>query len=162
MERCEVCRCMVPTLTLGHLLLCWGLGWYELTTSRNQSFGIHQIPVCEFCRGTADESNLHRDLQRDLRYPGQWGADFYWEITEKPLGWIGIPNTKLCQSFNRSLTSFHKSTTFQWGLYPAVCLLCSEECEHGGHCEEKMWGKLPITSEPEGKVTLELTGNTNH
>lgn len=141
-------------------LLGLGLIW----TDNKQKSVLWDTPDTSVwvCRGTADESNLHRDLQRDLRYPAQWDADFYWEITEKPLGWIGIPNTKLCQGFNRSLTSSHKSTTFQWGLYPAVCLLCSEECEHGGHCEEKMWGKLPITSEPEGKVTLELTGNTNH
>lgn len=74
---------------------------------------------------------------------------------------IGLQfQTRLCQSLGWSFTSFYKSTVFQWGLYPAVHLLCSEENEHRFTVKRRREGNHPL-HQSQRERAQELTGNTH-
>lgn len=101
-------------------------------------------------RGTADERNLPGDLQRGLKNPDQWGADFYWESTERPSDWTAIPN----KAVSKPRLVLH--LILQVHCLPVKPLSCCAPAVQWRewtqvHWEEKTRGKPPITSEPEGK-----------
>lgn len=121
----------------------WEGGYAVNQQSWDQSLGCPRHQEVSVQRSSRWEESSQGPTER---FEESWPMQCWFLLREhrEAIRLTAIPNTRLCQSLARSLTSFYKSTVFQWGLYPAVRLLCGEENEHRSTVKRRREGNHPL------------------